>query len=103
MIVGLKARPRPWPGFVAALVCAISASPLRAQTVTAAATADRTTIRLSENLWVTFAVEGPAPLRVELPENLLAAESMAAWRIRPLGGYWLLAVAPHAAGGDCRA
>jgi len=25
------------------------------------------------------------------------------WRIRPLGGYWLLAVAPHAAGGDCRA
>jgi hypothetical protein len=25
------------------------------------------------------------------------------WRIRPLGSYWLLAVAPHAGGGDCRA
>ena len=25
------------------------------------------------------------------------------WRVLPLGGYWLLAVAPHAGGGDCRA
>jgi hypothetical protein len=69
----------------ALLVCAVSASPVRAQSVTASATADRTTIRLSEHLRVTFAVEGPAPLGVELPKDLLSAESAATWRIRPAG------------------
>ena len=53
--------------------------------VTAAATPDRTTIRLSEHLRVTLAIEGPAPLRVELPEPLLAAGSASAWRVRPAG------------------
>jgi hypothetical protein len=24
------------------------------------------------------------------------------WSVRPLGSYWLLAVAPHAGDGDCR-
>jgi hypothetical protein len=66
------------------LVCAISTPPVHAQLVTATATADRTTIRLSDKLLVTFTIEGPAPLNVELPRDLLAAESPP-WRIRPAG------------------
>jgi hypothetical protein len=85
MKIRLKATPPRWRGLVAVLVCALSTPTLRAQTVTASATADRTTIRLSENLRATFTIEGPAPLRVELPKDLLSAESAASWRIRPAG------------------
>jgi hypothetical protein len=87
----------------ALLVCAISTSPVHAQAVTATATADRTTIRLSEKLRVTFTIEGPAPLHVELPKaerektgrekterepeyvRLLSPESAKTWRIWPAG------------------
>ena len=85
MIVGLKAHPSRRVGFTLALVWALGASPLRAQSVTA--TADRTAVRLSEHLRVTFAVEGAAPLRVEMPadKDLLTGEAAAVWRVRADG------------------
>jgi hypothetical protein len=45
-------------------------------------------IALSGSIEVALALEGPAPLRVELPkdaEKLLAPESANVWQIRPLG------------------
>jgi hypothetical protein len=51
--------------------------------VTATATSDQRTIWLSQKARVTLTVEGPAPLRVELPNPLLTAESAAAWRVLP--------------------
>lgn len=53
--------------------------------VTSSATVDRTDIRLSDSVRVTLTVEGTAPLRVELPKELLNAASLEAWRLRPLG------------------
>ncbi len=47
------------------------------------ATADRADITLAQSVRVALAIEGPAPLRVELPESLLTADANAAWRIRP--------------------
>ena len=47
-----------------------------------------TKIALSGSARLTLAVEGPAPLRVELPseaDGLLAPEAAAVWRIRPIG------------------
>jgi hypothetical protein len=54
---------------------------------------DRTSIDLSGSVRVTLALEGPAPLRVEIPpdpERMLTPESAALWRIRPTG--------PHSVG-----
>jgi hypothetical protein len=42
-------------------------------------------ISLSESLFVTLRVEGPAPLRVELPKQLLVVESDRDWKIRAAG------------------
>jgi hypothetical protein len=53
--------------------------------VTSAATADRTDVRLSDSVRVTLTVEGAAPLRVELPKELLDPPSLEAWRLRPVG------------------
>jgi hypothetical protein len=41
---------------------------------------------------------------VSTGENRWAAGSFrdGGWSVRPLGSYWLLAVAPHAGDGDCR-
>ena len=55
------------------------------QPVIPAAGADRTTVLLSESVRVTLALEGPAPLRVDLPQELLAGESLKVWRVRPAG------------------
>src|SRR5206468_3338228 len=87
MTLGLKAPPSRRGGLLALLVCSLSTSPLRAQSVTATATADRTAVRLSESIRVTFAVEGAAPLRVEMPadKDLLTGEAAGVWRIRPDG------------------
>ena len=63
------------------------ATPAAAQVVPSV-TLDRQTVRLSESVRVTLAVEGPAPLRIDLPaepQKLLAPETAAAWRIRPAG------------------
>lgn len=59
--------------------------PLRAADITATATADRPAVRLSEFVRVTLAVEGSAPLRVELPPAVVDAPSADVWRVRPLG------------------
>ena len=55
--------------------------------VSATATTERPSpkIRLSDSIRVTLAIEGPAPLRVELPEPLLAPESDRDWGIQPAG------------------
>jgi hypothetical protein len=53
--------------------------------VTVSAKPDRTAVRLSESVIVTLAVEGPAPLRVELPNDLLDEPSALAWRLREAG------------------
>jgi hypothetical protein len=47
--------------------------------------ADRTSLRLSDALTVTLTADGPAPLRVELPKELLAGESAAVWKVEPVG------------------
>ena len=46
---------------------------------------DRTEVRLSESVRVTLTVDGAAPLRVELPAELLDEPSAAVWRLRPAG------------------
>ncbi len=53
--------------------------------VTAALVPDRTTIRLSGSLTLRATLEGPAPLRVEAPAEILAEESEALWQIAPVG------------------
>jgi MYXO-CTERM domain-containing protein len=53
--------------------------------VDATATADRTAVRLSEAVRVTLAVEGPAPLRVELSPAVVDDPTAEAWRVRPTG------------------
>jgi hypothetical protein len=52
---------------------------------TAAVTADRPVIRLSDTLTVTLSVDGPPPLRVELPTSLLTAETALDWKVEPVG------------------
>lgn len=53
--------------------------------VRADAVADRAACALSETVRVTLSLEGPAPLRVELPKMLLTADADSAWRVRPDG------------------
>jgi hypothetical protein len=53
--------------------------------ITAAATPDRPSVSLSESVLVTLRITGPAPLRVEVPEKLLTAESERTWEIQPEG------------------
>jgi hypothetical protein len=53
--------------------------------VRADATADRAACTLSESVRVTLSLEGPAPLRVEVPKMLLTADADSAWRVRPDG------------------
>jgi hypothetical protein len=60
-------------------------SPAVPTPVRATAVADRTSLRLSDSLTVTVSVSGPAPLRVELPKDLLTEESAAVWKIEQLG------------------
>jgi hypothetical protein len=92
---GVSVTPRPNPppqggrgqnlriGWLVVLGWALTGTPLFAQTVTARAEVDRDKIRLSDTVLVTLTVEGLAPLRVELPEPLLAKEAAAAWYVRP--------------------
>ena len=53
--------------------------------VVTTATADRAEVRLSGAIRVTLAVEGPTPVRVELPEVIPDAMSAEVWRVRPAG------------------
>jgi hypothetical protein len=54
-------------------------------TPTAVLTLDRNAVPLSESVRATVAVEGPAPLVVAAPKELLAGGSAEAWRVRPAG------------------
>lgn len=46
---------------------------------------DRTEVRLSESLRVEVRIQGPAPLRLDLPKQWLAESSAEVWKIEPLG------------------
>lgn len=52
---------------------------------TAQVTAATNTLRLSDTTEVTVTVTGPAPLRVELPKELLTPETAVGWQIEPAG------------------
>jgi len=59
---------------------------VRAQpAVVATATADTRTVSYATFAHVTLAVEGPAPLAVELPTELLTPEAGVVWRAQPVG------------------
>jgi hypothetical protein len=67
-----------------ALGLLIASTPLRAQTqdIRANAKADLEHVTLADWVQVTVTIEGPAPLRVELPKQLLTDDANRAWRIR---------------------
>jgi hypothetical protein len=46
---------------------------------------DKKTVRLAEWVRVTLAVDGPAPLRVEVPKQLLVPESDRDWKVQAVG------------------
>ncbi|QJW96509.1 hypothetical protein FTUN_4066 [Frigoriglobus tundricola] len=90
----VSARPA-LAGLVLVLGLAGAAAGARPAGVTTDARADRDRITLSGTVRITLAVEGPAPLRVELPKQLLTADADTGWRIRPDGS---AAITPAANG-----
>ncbi len=60
---------------------------LRAQPadVVARAEVSPLAVKLSQSVRLTLALEGPAPLRVELPKQLLTDDADGIWRIQPSG------------------
>jgi hypothetical protein len=78
-------RGRPVLGFLLLFLPTAAA----AQDVTVAVQTDRPgqekKLGLSESIRATVTVEGPAPLRVELPKPLLAPEADRDWKIQPVG------------------
>ena len=67
------------------LVLTPSVASAQAPDISVTATADKKTIELSQSLTVTLTVEGPAPLRVELPKQLLVPETERDWKIQATG------------------
>lgn len=53
--------------------------------VTATLVPDRPTIRLSSSLTLQATLQGPAPLRIEVPAQILAEESAPLWQVVPVG------------------
>jgi hypothetical protein len=53
--------------------------------VSVTAKADKSTVRLSASIRVTLTVEGPAPLRVEVPKQVLVPESERDWKVQAVG------------------
>lgn len=80
-----KTRGRPSAGAWGGLLLALLSPAGRAADVTSAVQVNPTTVRLSESVRATLAVEGDAPLRVEVPAEVLDEPSAAAWRARPDG------------------
>jgi uncharacterized protein DUF4381 len=76
-------RNRMWPGPWLCLIPSLALA--QASDISVAATADRKNIELSESLAVTLVIEGPAPLRVELPKQLLVPEAERDWKIQTVG------------------
>ena len=71
-----------------ALVCVLLSPALlcaQPMDIHADAIADTKSITLAGSVHVTLTLEGPAPLRVELPKQLLTADANGVWRIRPEG------------------
>lgn len=85
---GRGASPRVRGSLVAVLFAFLfSPALLSAQppAIRANAEADKKTVTLSDSVRITFTIEGPAPLRVEPPKQLLTADANSAWRIRSEG------------------
>ncbi len=61
--------------------------------VTATLVPDRPTIRLSSSLTLQAALQGPAPLRIEVPAQILAEDSAPLWRVVPVGSAKLVDLA----------
>lgn len=72
--------------FAAALALVLFAGSGRAQDVRASIEGAPKRLGLSESVRLTLALEGPAPLRVELPPQLLTAAANAIWGLRPVPG-----------------
>ncbi|MBA4067105.1 MAG: hypothetical protein C0501_26040 [Isosphaera sp.] len=72
-------------GSVVSVALLLLAPAAAAQDVTARVTADRASVRLSESVRATLTVEGPAPLRVELPKVPLDPVSDRDWKLQPVG------------------
>ena len=71
-------------GWLAVLLCAGTAS-AQPPAIRADAVPDRKSATLSQPVRVTLTLEGPAPLLVKLPEQLLTADADSGWRIRTVG------------------
>jgi hypothetical protein len=84
-LLPLPAGRGPGGGFLAALAVLLSLSAARAQPpeVRAAVEGAPKQVALSGSARLTLVVEGPTPLRVELPKQLLTADANAIWGIRP--------------------
>src|SRR5262249_51117009 len=67
---------------LASLVLLLLPNSLRAQDIRAKAEANTQNVTLAEWVQVTITIEGPAPLRVELPKQLLTDDAHRAWRIQ---------------------
>lgn len=80
------------------LLVVLLGSPAFAQPPTAVVTHDLPGkdkwLGLSGSLTIRLSVEGSAPLRVELPEKLLAPETDRDWQIRPVGPATVTSTAP---------
>jgi hypothetical protein len=74
---------RLWSAGVALLLLIASVARAQQPAIHTDAKVDRTEIALAQSVRVTLAIEGPAPLRVDLPKTLLTADANTAWRIRP--------------------
>ena len=70
---------------VLALLSIPSLSPAQSPTPLAAASAEQKRVQLSESVQMVLVIAGPAPLRVQLPNPLLASESERDWKIAALG------------------
>lgn len=77
-----EAHPLHWVGLLL-LLCTTAVG--QDDHISAGAAPDRPRITLSEAVRITVTIEGPAPLRVEVPEKVLAPESSLTWEIHPDG------------------
>jgi hypothetical protein len=76
----------PVPASGQAVLAPLAAAPaLPAPPPTVTVTPDRKTLSLSESLHAILTIEGPAPLRVEVPAPVLLPASERDWRVRPTG------------------
>jgi hypothetical protein len=82
-----EVKTRSWTALIVIAALLASPAPLHAQPPDIRATVEGAPkkLALSESMRVTLVLEGPKPLRVDLPKQLLTADANVAWRIRPEG------------------